>query len=75
MKKIVFDSLLYRKDALYQAIADYQELAHIQMAEREGEYICIISDTKYDLEETRLEFENYVLELTVSMGETHNDIC
>ena len=75
MKKIAFDSLLYSKDALRQAIADYQELAHIQMAEREGEYICIISDTKYDLEETRLEFENYVLELTVSMGETHNDIC
>ena len=35
----------------------------------------LISSTKYDPEETCLEFENYVLELTVSMGEKHNDSC
>lgn len=75
MKKIAFDSLLYSKDALRQAIADYQDLAHIQMAEKVDKYVCTISSTKYDPEETCLEFENYVLELTVSMGEKHNDIC
>ena len=75
MQRIEFDSLLYKKEAVKQAIADYQELAEIYLQDCGSKYICEISHTKYNLEETCLEFGNYVLELTIAMGDKNHGLC
>ena len=75
---IAFDLSLYSEDAVLRAIQDYKGIAEIEYkatqknpgldnnAEKQIE--CVISHSMYDIETTRLEFCNYVLSLTISMG-------
>ena len=74
MQRLEFDSVLYKKDAVKQAITDYQDLAEIHFQDFSSKYICEVSQTKYDLDETCLEFSNYVLELTITMGDKYHGL-
>ena len=63
MISISFNKKVYRKDCVLRAIDDYAYIANISFSEHDGYYICNFSNTKYDLEVTKKEFTNYLIEL------------
>lgn len=62
---VVFDKDLYSESAVRQAIADYAEIAVIEMISNEKSCVCTIVRSEYPLGTTALEFSNYVLNLSV----------
>ena len=78
IEMITLDLSLYSNEAILRAIQDYVEIAHIEYQPKweknqaghsmPDHVSCIFHFTQYDLELTKSEFCNYVLELTVSSG-------
>lgn len=66
---VVFDATLYSKEAIQQAIKDYESIAQINLSIQPEQYICSIEKASFPEEQTSLEFSNYVLALTVSTSE------
>lgn len=73
MRIICFDIDLYRPDAIKQAVDDYSGLATISVYQDENSIKCHVTETRYELDETCREFSNYVLELSVKMGDHRFD--
>ena len=65
---VEFDKSIYSDRAVRQAVVDYLSIADIEITDSEKYYICLIKTSKYDMEITKLEFSNYVLNLS-AMGE------
>ncbi len=70
----VFDAAIYPRAAVARAVRDYRGLAAIRVTETDGACVCALDGTRYDEALTCREFENYVLELTVSMGGKADDV-
>ncbi len=69
---IAFDLQIYSPKAIQEAIREYHELARIDVVKECGQWICIIKDTVLDFEQTCQEFSNYVLGLTVIIGDNYS---
>ncbi len=63
--KIDFDKSIYSEKAVRQAINDYASIADIEMINTPERCVCSITRSDYPIEITRLEFSNYVLNLSV----------
>lgn len=63
-----FDSTLYLRPALEQAIADYHGIACIRYTEDDRSFVCQLESHEYPIELVCREFSNYVLALTVQQG-------
>lgn len=68
MQTIIFDKEIYSYVAIKQAIISYKKFAEIKIIDEGCQYICLINNTIYNLEETCREFDNHVLQLTIRMG-------
>lgn len=55
--------LFYTRDVLQEAKQAYKGLADIEIKEIEEYFFCRFLKCKYDLSETMLEFENYLMEV------------
>lgn len=64
---IEFDTSLYTEEAVIQAVKDYTEIADIGIKKIDGRVLCSLRKTKHDPELVLMEFQNYVLNLSVSM--------
>lgn len=63
--RLFLNKTIYHIESIKKGIDAYQELADITLDEADKYWICTISDTQYDEEETSKEFENYVIALEV----------
>jgi hypothetical protein len=55
---------LYSVQNIENAIKAFNNLARIKIKQDEKYYICTIQSSKYSVEETFSEFENYIIDLT-----------
>ena len=61
--EILFNKGIYNSLAIQRAVKDYSQICNIQVVETENSIRCIFTNSKYDLQETALEFSNYLLEI------------
>lgn len=67
---VKFDKALYSYRAIRQAIIDYSSVADIDIIDSDDSFICSINKSRYDMGVTKLEFSNYVLNLSVMSEKT-----
>lgn len=48
------------------SIKAFDSIAHITLSQNENYFICLFYKCLYDIEETKKEFENYLIDLTNS---------
>lgn len=72
MQTLNFDKEIYPRQAIRQAILDYQPIANINYSERNNKYICTFARSCYSMEQTMDEFSNYVLALTAKIERGRN---
>ena len=65
---VEFDKTIYSEKAVRQAITDYAGFAEIELTITPAACVCSIVRSDYSMEETVLEFSNYVLNLSVMSG-------
>ena len=63
---ILFDLSIYSAPAIHESIMDFHDIAIIKAEFQDNTCRCNILDSLYDTELTEKEFENYVLDKTVS---------
>lgn len=51
----------YHRKAIERAIRDYERLCRVTLSESENYYICNFSETRYDMDLTKKEFEDYLI--------------
>ena len=51
----------YHRNAIEQAIQDYGSLCSVTLSETENYYICSFLKTRYDMDLTKKEFEDYLI--------------
>ena len=84
--KIEFDRTIYDKNAIYEAIRLYKEIADITYTQTEDKIMCSIeaihiSEQMPDMNEDKLrkrvadEFGNFALDLTVTLGKSKIDMA
>ena len=59
--KLKLCSDIYDAQIINYAIEKYKEIAKISMILKDKYYICLFSDCKYDITETKYEFENFII--------------
>ena len=64
---MLFDSFLYSKEAIWEAILAFKEIATINMEVQADTFVCSVVESKFDWQLTCMEFANAVLELSVTM--------
>lgn len=64
MVALEFDGELYPASAVRRALSDYASIARIVMEKTEKGCICRVEAALAPIEQTALEFANYVLELS-----------
>lgn len=52
---------IYNLQTINYAIEKYKEIAQISVNLKDKYYICVFSDCKYDITETKYEFENFII--------------
>lgn len=67
MKKLQLSKKIYLRKYIEKAILNYNGLAKIKYEESKGYYILTFEDCYYDIEQTLKEYENHVIDLTVSI--------
>ena len=59
--KLRLNKTLYSYEAISASVDAFSEIATIIVREEDKYWVCYFTHSKYDLEETRKEFENYVI--------------
>lgn len=73
MQEIEFDLSLYNIHSIYEAINLYSEIAIITIVHLNASTAkCIITESKTDLQLTKAEFSNCVLQLSFQAGKQWN---
>ncbi len=67
--KLFLHKEIYTERNIKRAIKAYEELATIKIEQEEQYFICEIIDSRYDLQRTVWEFENYIIALSNRIGE------
>ncbi len=65
--KLFLNKEIYTERNIKRAIKAYEELATIKIEQEEQYFICEIIDSRYDLQRTVWEFENYIIGLSNHM--------
>lgn len=63
MNSVKFNKKLYSKGHILTAICDYDHIADIVLSENADYYVCGFRNTKYNMEKTKKEFANYLIEI------------
>lgn len=66
MKKIILDGTIYSESIVKKAIKDYSAIAKIRFEAKDNNIKCEFVSSKYELEKTIKEFENYIIDLSNS---------
>lgn len=66
----VYTKTFYPKEVLNQAIDDYKKIAKIKLLEDDGHYKCEFFQCAVDTQLVIDEFNNYLIELLNSKGES-----
>ena len=61
----MFDLDIYSNKAINDTIMAFGELAQISTRQEENCIYCTLDSCKYEYEQTALEFQNYILQLTI----------
>ena len=64
MNDLCLSKELYSVQNIENAIKAFSDLAKIKIKQDEKYYICTIQSSRYSVEETFSEFENYIIDLT-----------
>lgn len=51
----------YHRKVIGQAIQEYGRLCRVALSETENYYVCNFSETRYDMDLTKKEFEDYLI--------------
>ncbi len=70
---ICFDKEIYRQEAIIKAIADFKEVTDLSYADEERLCICTFRNSQVPIDTLMNEFSNYVLDITVKMGNNNVD--
>lgn len=63
MKNILYlDSSIYAERDIKEAIKAFTNIADIEI--KSNTYECVLKNCKYDIEVTKREFENYIIDIT-----------
>lgn len=65
-----FSKAFYSSEAIKSAIKDYRKIASISCAEENGYYVCTFSKCITDPQRVICEFNNYLIELMNSRGDS-----
>ena len=66
MNNLKLSANIYDESMIIKAINDYSGISTINLSYTEKHYILIFENNKYDVEITKKEFENYVIDLMVA---------
>ena len=66
MKEIILDGTIYSESIVKKAIKDYSTIAKIRFESKDNNIKCEFISSKYELEKTIKEFENYIIDLSNS---------
>lgn len=61
--EILFYKSIYSPLAIQRAVADYSQICEIEVLETENVIRCIFTNSRFGLQQTALEFSNYLLEI------------
>ena len=64
MNDLCLSKELYSLQNIKNAIKAFSDLAKIKIEQDEKYYICTIQSSRYSVEETFSEYENYIIDLT-----------
>ena len=64
MNDLCLSKELYSVQNIENAINAFSDLAKIKIKQDEKYYICTIQSSRYSVDETFCEFENYIIDLT-----------
>ncbi len=70
---LYFDKDIYSIKAIKVAISDFQSIAKISYTEKEEYCICTMQSDRLPITTLKNEFSNYVLEMTVKIGNKYVD--
>ena len=65
MNKLFLSIEIYSREMVQATIAAFSEITEIEYLEEDGYYICTFEKVVYELSETKKEFENYLIDLSV----------
>ncbi|MBQ4529616.1 MAG: HxsD-like protein [Lachnospiraceae bacterium] len=68
MNKLYLNRKIYDKKFILQAIADFSQLALIQLSEKKEYWVCSFKNCKVSTNRTINEFENYLIGLSNREG-------
>lgn len=63
MNKLRLNKNIYDQSYIQLAIHAFEDLCTIIFKDEEKYYTCLFNDCKYDIKETKKEFENYLIDL------------
>ena len=64
MNDLYLSKELYSAKNIENAVKAFKGLANIKIKQDEKYYVCTIKSSRYSVEETSNEFENYIIDLT-----------
>ena len=66
MNKLFLNKNIFEEAMVKLSIKAFDSIAHITLSQNENYFICLFYKCLYDIEETKKEFENYLIDLTNS---------
>lgn len=66
MNKLFLNKNIFEEAMIKLSIKAFDSIARITLSQNKNYFICLFHECLYDIEETKKEFENYLIDLTNS---------
>ncbi len=63
MNELSLNKNYYSREHIIAAVTAFAGLCRVELSENEDYYVCVFSNCVYDVDVTKKEFENYLIDL------------